>query len=169
MREALVLQFELAWKLTRYHLEGLSDTECLWRPSGRGLHVHRGEDGRWYGDWPDREGYDIGAPSIAWVTWHMVFWWSMVMDHSFGTGTLSREGVAWPGDADGVRSGLEALQVKWRDVLAGLTDADLLSTANTRWPYQDRPFVDVVAWLNIELAKNAAEIGYARFLYAARS
>lgn len=41
--------------------------------------------------------------------------------------------------------------------------------ANTRWPFKDRPFADVVAWLNIELAKNAAEIGYARFLYAARS
>ena len=25
---------------------------------------------------------------------------------------------------------------------------------------------DVVAWVNVELTKNAAEIGYARFLYA---
>ena len=29
-------------------------------------------------------------------------------------------------------------------------------------------FGDVVAWVNIELMKNAAEIGYARFLYAVR-
>ncbi|HMH81922.1 MAG TPA: hypothetical protein VK531_03565 [Gemmatimonadales bacterium] len=30
-----------------------------------------------------------------------------------------------------------------------------------------RPFGDVIAWVNVELTKNAAEIGYARFLYAA--
>ncbi len=38
--------------------------------------------------------------------------------------------------------------------------------APTRWPYRDRPFGDVIAWVNVELTKNAAEIGYARFLYA---
>jgi hypothetical protein len=32
--------------------------------------------------------------------------------------------------------------------------------------FQDRPFGDVIAWVNVELTKNAAEIGYARFLYA---
>jgi hypothetical protein len=26
----------------------------------------------------------------------------------------------------------------------------------------------VIAWVNVELTKNAAEIGYARFLYAVR-
>jgi hypothetical protein len=33
---------------------------------------------------------------------------------------------------------------------------------------EDRPFGDVLAWVNLELTKNAAEIGYARFLYAVR-
>ena len=33
---------------------------------------------------------------------------------------------------------------------------------------RDRPLGDVVAWVNLELMKNAAEIGYARFLYAVR-
>jgi hypothetical protein len=41
------------------------------------------------------------------------------------------------------------------------------SDQRTRWPFQDRPFGDVIAWVNVELTKNAAEIGYARFLYAA--
>ncbi|WP_317987833.1 hypothetical protein [Hyalangium gracile] len=39
----------------------------------------------------------------------------------------------------------------------------------TRWPFQDRPFGDVVAWANMELTKNASELGYARFLYAVRA
>jgi hypothetical protein len=47
-----------------------------------------------------------------------------------------------------------------------MTDDDLQSTRRTRWPFQSRPFGDVVAWVNVELTKNAAEIGYARFLFA---
>jgi hypothetical protein len=169
MRDTLLRQFDLAWKLTSYHLNGLSTAECLWRPAEVGLHVHRGQDGRWYGDWPDREGYDIGPPSIAWITWHIGFWWSMVIDHSFGAGTLRREGIAWPGDADAVRSSLDTLHADWRGRVSRLTDAELCSPANTRWPLKDRPFADVIAWATVELAKNVAEIGYARFLYAART
>lgn len=37
------------------------------------------------------------------------------------------------------------------------------------WKYErrDRSFADIALWLNGELMKNAAEIGYGRFLYAA--
>ena len=168
MREILGRQFALAWKLASHHLSGLTTAECLWRPAGSGLHVHRGQDGRWHGDWPDRESYDLGPSSIAWITWHMQFWWSMVIDHSFGPGKLARAAVVWPGNADGVRGSLETLHMRWIEALSQLADADLRSSVKTRWPFEDRPFADVVAWLNIELAKNAAEIGYVRFLYAAR-
>jgi DinB superfamily len=164
-RGYLVRQLETAWMLTSYHLEGLTTEECLWRPARAGLHVHRTASGTWRADWSDREGYDIGPPSIAWLTWHMGFWWSMVHDHSFGKATLSREDVSWPGTADGVRVWLERLYGQWREALEKLTDEDLRSTERTRWPLQDRPFGDVVAWVNIELMKNAAEIGYARFLH----
>lgn len=85
-RDYLVRQSEMAWKLTSFHLDGLTTEECVWRPGRNGLHVQQ--------------------------------------------------------DADG----------KWRE--------------RTRWPFRDRPFGDVVAWVNVELTKNAAEIGYARFLYA---
>jgi len=46
-----------------------------------------------------------------------------------------------------------------------------LSGGDARYsaPFQARPFGAVVSWVNIELTQNAAEIGYARFLYAARS
>ena len=165
----LTRQFDTAWNLANYHLDNLATTECLWRPAREGLHVHRDADGRWRADWPDREGYDIGPPSIAWLTWHLGFWWSMVLDHSFGAGILSRESVTWPGTADEVRAWLERLQEQWRVVLEEVTDDDLRSTERTRWPFQDRPFGDVIAWVNVELTKNAAEIGYARFLYAVRS
>ena len=90
----------------------------------------------------------------------------MVLDHSTRNGTLSREQILWPGSAGGVIEWLGRLQAEWREMLDGLTDLDLRSAQRTRWPFQDRPFGDVVAWVNVELTKNAAEIGYARFLRA---
>ena len=131
--------------------------------------MHQVPDGSWRADWPSHERYDIGPPSIAWLTWHLGFWWSMVLDHSFGDGTLAREHVTWPGSADGVRNSVALLKVEWQRVLDHVTADDLRSSARTRWPFRDRPFGDVVAWVNVELTKNAAEIGYARFLYAVRT
>jgi hypothetical protein len=165
-RGYLIRQFETAWKLTSIHLNGLTTEECLWRPAQQGLHVHRDADGKWRPDWPDHEGYRLGPPSIAWLTWHVGFWWSMVLNHSFGDGTVSRENVMWPGNADAVREWLGRLQGEWRAAIEPITDDDLRSTHRTRWPFRDRPFGDVAAWVNVELTKNAAEIGYARFLYA---
>jgi DinB superfamily len=168
-RDYLLRQFDTAWKLAALHLDGLTTEECLWRPARTGPHLHRADDGTWRADWPDREGYDIGPPSIAWLTWHIGFWWSMVLDHSFGGAVLSRDRVTWPGDASGVRAWLGRLQEDWRTALEHVTDEDLRSARRTRWPFRDRPFGDVAAWVNVELTKNAAEIGYARFLYAVRS
>lgn len=161
-------QFRTAWLLTDLHLTGLSTEECLWRPAARGMHVHRDTDGAWRADWPEHERYDLGPPSIAWITWHVGFWWSMVLDHTCGAATLTREAVTWPGTADGVREWFGRLRGEWLAALDDLTDADFASARRTRWPFRDRPFGAVVAWVNVELTKNAAEIGYARFLYAVR-
>ena len=162
----LIRQLETAWTLTSFHLDGLSTGECLWRPAQAGLHVYQIAEGTWRADWPEREGYDVGPPSIAWLTWHIGFWWSMALDHSFGDGTLSREQVKWPGTADAVRAWLGGLEKEWRAKLETVTPEELRSQRRTRWPFTDRPFGDVVAWVNLELMKNAAEIGYARFLHA---
>jgi hypothetical protein len=167
-RDYLIRQLDTAWRLASYHLDGLTTAECLWRPAERGLHVRQDPDGTWRADWPEHEGYDLGPPSIAWLTWHLGFWWSMVLDHSFGAGTLAREDVTWPGDADAVRAWIARLAGEWQAALDQVTDDDLRSARRTHWPFRDRPFGDVVAWANVELTKNAAEIGYARFLYAVR-
>jgi hypothetical protein len=162
-------QFEIAWSLTQYSLKGLTTAECLWRPRDVGPHVRQRSDGRWQADWPEHEDYKAGPPSIAWITWHIGFWWSMTLDHSFGPGKLTKDEIFWPGDADGVRAWLKRLREEWRTALKPLTASDLASSERTRFPFRDRPFADVVAWLNVELMKNASEIGYARFLYATRT
>ncbi|EYF01062.1 DinB family protein [Chondromyces apiculatus] len=168
VRDTLLRQLDIAWALTSYHLETLATEECLWRPAHVGLHVQQLPDGRWQADWPDHEGYDLGPPSLGWLTWHLGFWWAMVLDHSFGEAKLAREDVFWPGDADAVRAGVGRLHGQWRAAIEPLTDDDLRATERTRWPLQERPFGDIVAWANVELTKNASEIGYARFLYAVR-
>jgi hypothetical protein len=99
---------------------------------------------------------------------HVGFWWSMALDHSFGDARLTRDDVSWPGTADGVREWLGGLADRWRTALERVTSDELRSTARTRWPFTSRPFADVAAWVNVELTKNAAEIGYARFLHAVR-
>lgn len=168
VRDALLVQFDTAWKLTRFHLDTLTTEECLWRPAEWGPHVHRSADGGWRADWPEGQNYAAGPPSIGWITWHMMFWWRTLFDRSFGPGDLEAAQIGWPGDADGVRRELGALASHWREALAAMSDADLASDRHTRWPFVGRPYADVVAWATVELTKNAAEIGYARFLYAAR-
>jgi hypothetical protein len=167
-RNVLHGQLGTAWKLAGVHLLDLTTEECLWRPTRKGLHVHQSADGVWRADWPEHEGYDIGPPSIGWTTWHILFWWSMVLDHSFGAATLTRENVLWPGDASSVRASIGELHARWRQSIDALSDDELGSTSRTKWPIENRPFRDVVAWVNLELTKNAAEIGYGRFLYAVR-
>lgn len=160
-------QYQTAWSLLDHHLATLTTDECLWRPADAGLHVHPTAAG-WQADWPTHEGYDLGPSSIGWLTWHLVFWWSMVIDHSFGDGQLAREDVAWPGSADALRDQVGVLHARWTTQLDALTDDDIASPTRTRWPFPDRPFGDVIAWANVELTKSAAEIGYARFLHARR-
>ncbi|MCE9669813.1 DinB family protein [Myxococcus stipitatus] len=166
IRDTLLGQLDIAWALTSYHLEGLTTEECLRRPGRVGLHVHPGADGAWRADWPEHEGYGLGPASVAWLTWHLGFWWSMVLDHSLGAATLTREAVSWPGSADEVRAWVGGLHARWRSAVEGLTDEDLRSSERTRWPLQGKPFGDIVAWVNLELMKNAAELGYARFVLA---
>jgi hypothetical protein len=91
----------------------------------------------------------------------------MVLDHSFGVGSLTREQINLPEDAKRIRRLIQELEREWRSQLDQISDAQLLSGDLTRWPFKARPFADVVAWVTMELTKNAAEIGYARFMYAA--
>ena len=165
-RDTLLRQHETAWKLMTFHVRDLTTAECMWRPTPVGPHV-RLLDRAWVADWPEEEDYQSGAPTIAWLTWHVGYWWSMVLDHSFDAGTLQRERVRWPGNADGVRAWFHALHERWGGEIRRLDAGMLMSTELTRWPFSGRAFGDVIAWANLELIKNAAEIGYARFLYAA--
>lgn len=162
LRNTLLRQLDTAWALASYHLDGLTIEDCEWRPAERGPHVRRIEEGAFVADWPPDEDYRAGPPNIAWIGWHILFWWSMALDRNFGAGKLEREDIGWPGDAEGFRLHLTRLHDQWRRRLAELDDSGLSAAAH--WPFEDRTLADLFAWANVELTKNAAEIGYARFL-----
>lgn len=163
----LMQQHTIAWSLLQYHLDEMGNDECLWKPRHKGLFVNADQN-RWTTDWPESEGYDIGPPNIAWLTWHIIFWWSMTINHSFSDGTLKREDIQWPGSIHAAKETILHLHDEWATQFGKLSDGDLVSTERTKWPFENKPFSDVAAWLNLELMKNASEIGYCRFLYATR-
>jgi len=59
--------------------------------------------------------------------WHIGFWWSMVLDYSFGTATLQREEVIWPGSAELSVPWIEDLHDQWVSHLNALPEDALLS------------------------------------------
>lgn len=90
----------------------------------------------------------------------------MVLNHSFGSGILAREDIHSMGNIQETRDRINELSCEWNREMSALTDEVFLSTERTLWPFADKPFHELAAWLNLELMKNAAEIGYCRFLYA---
>ena len=104
--------------------------------------------------------------ATPWLQWHVGLWWSVAADRAFGEGTLDRESITWPGTATAATAWLVALHDSWVAELDRLADDDLARPAT--WPLRDGTLGDVVAWANIELMKNAAELGMLRFLYASR-
>ncbi|ROR30404.1 DinB family protein [Mobilisporobacter senegalensis] len=165
IKESILFQLDMCWKLYLYHIDNLEDTEVLWAFSPTGLQVHKQEDS-WCIDWPETESYEIGPPNIAWTMWHIIYWWSTALDYNFGDGTLRKEDVPWPGSAEKAKATINLLHDKWVSELNNLSDEDYLSNQYAKWPFEGRSFSDIALWLNGELMKNVAEIGYGRFLYA---
>lgn len=164
----VLFQLDMCWQLYGYHTETLEDREAYWafRPSC--LQVRR-QEGGWRIDWPEEESYRMGPPSIAWMMWHMMYWWTMALDHNFGEGTKTKEDISWPGSVDAAKAAIRSLHDQWAARLSEMTDEDFHSAGNAKWPFEGRSFADIALWLNGELMKNAAEIGQGRFLYATAS
>lgn len=125
-------QFDLTWSLCDHHLQRLEPDDALWEPVSHCWTVHLGTDDRWWPDWADTEPDPVPVPTIAWLSWHLGWWWSVTIEHVQGHAPRRRHEVSWPGDAAGVVEWLRALRGSWLAVLDGLTDADLDSTLGER-------------------------------------
>ncbi|SCL48962.1 DinB superfamily protein [Micromonospora citrea] len=167
-RALLRWQFDLTWALFEHHLERLEPADFLWEPAEHCWTVRRDANGDLVPDWADTEPDPVPVPTIAWLTWHIGWWWTVAVDHLRGRTVRQRTDVAWPGAGGPTVAWLRGLRTEWLDVLDGLTDADLDRTAP--FPWQDdsgHTVTHMVAWANAELMKNVAEIGQLRLLRAA--
>lgn len=165
--ELLRWQFDFTWSLFEYHLERLEPGDLLWEPGPLCWTVRPDSDGRWVADWADTEPDPVPLPTGAWVTWHMGWWWSTVLDHLQGRAPREREEVRWPGP-DQAAAWLRDLRARWSRVLEGLTGDDLAAPAPFPWPPGSGMTVaHTLAWVNAELMKNVAEVGQARIAASA--
>ncbi|MGK2882075.1 MAG: DinB family protein [Mycobacterium sp.] len=164
----LLRQFDLVWSLAEIHLNDLTEDDLWFEPSDTVWTVRRGHDGRWRPDWADVEPDPIPVPTIAWLTWHISWWWTVALDHAHGATPREREQVFWAGRASSAVAQLHQMRWQWRGVLTGGCNLDQICA----YPWgvnAGRSFADTVAWVNFELTKNVAEIGQLRLLRASRS
>jgi hypothetical protein len=154
-------QFDLTWSLFEFHLERLEPADFLWEPAELVWTVRDGVP-----DWDEAELDPIPVPTIAWVTWHLGWWWSVTVDHAKGRPPRDREEIVWPGP-DRTVAWLRGLRDEWVEVLDTLDPA---APSTFPWPDKTVGHVTVghvVAWVNAELMKNVTEIGQLRLLRAA--
>ncbi len=170
--EDILFQLDISWQLFLYHVDGLTEQEAFWCKTEKGLQIRKKGE-KWVPDWPDSEEYGMGPSSIAWILWHMMYWWKKAMAASFGdktaenkTADLKKEDIVWPGSARRAVGELVKLHDVWVYRVSQMRAEDLRSSEYCKWPFTGKSFYSLALWLNVELMKNAAEIGSARFLYA---
>lgn len=165
IKESILFQLDMCWQLYLYYTNNLDEEEAYWGFVPTSLKVRKEAD-QWSIDWPETESYEIGPSSIAWIMWHIIYWWSTALDYNFGAGTLKKEDILWPGSIEEAKATIQSLHDQWVEKLNALSDEDFQSNHHSKWPLENRNFADTALWLNGELMKNVSEIGYGRFLYA---
>lgn len=152
-------------------LGGLTDEELLWPPADAVLTVRRGGDGR---PAPDQFGLELDPVAVpprtlAWSIGHLGSLSLIRADWLVGEHRLTDDDVAWPMAAGAaipfLRAGLDA----WRSGIGSMTDTDLDTVGRSAYPRgldPGLPLLDIVWWMNKELVEHAADIWYARDLYA---
>lgn len=162
--ELLRWQLDVTGQLLDYHLARLAPEDFLWEPAATCWTLRRDASGAWVPDWEVPEPEPIPVPTIAWLSWHLGWWWSVACDHLRGRTPRGREEVVWPGPERAV-AWLRDIAADWSAALDGLSDADFERPAAFPWPADAGYTVaHLVAWAGAELMKNVAEIGQLRLL-----
>lgn len=162
-------QFRMAWSLAdEVQLPRLTDAMCLWQPHPESWTVHRTPDERWLPEWAHEDPVEPPPPSIGWLSWHVIWWWSDALSVLRGWQPSPRGDVAWPGTAESAVAEIRRIAQEWREVIEQLSDAAARVPVAFPWP-DPRPLIYTVFWVNMELMKNVAEIGEIANLFANQS
>jgi hypothetical protein len=161
-------QFGIAWRLAdEVHLPRLTDEMCLWRPQPDSATVRQGRDAVWLADWTGTDSLDPCPPTIAWLTWHVIWWWSNALAVFGGDQPVEPTQVSWPGSAESAVAELRSIAHEWRGAIEHAHEEALSEVRSFPWP-DPRPLIYLVAWVNVELMKNVAEIGEVANMFANR-
>ena len=166
VKQVLQQQMSTAWALLDYHVQQWRDDDLFWGPAPSHWTMHQVEGG-WAPDFAEVEPTPVPAPTIAWLTWHIGWWWTTALAHLERTEIPAREDIGWPGTCASITEWLGNIHQAWR---TGLAATDRLDDESAfPWPAgSGHTVADMCAWVNIELTKNAAEIGQLLVLRHAR-
>ena len=155
VRSLLLDQLAIGWALFEYHAAALTDEDLFWSPSAHQWTMRR-IDGEWRPDLADVEPDPVPVTTAAWLTWHIGWWWGTATAHLTQGPVPGHAG--WPGDAASAVRRLGRIHDEWRHAL---TSTDRLPEESAYpWPAgSGKTVADMAAWVNVELTKNAAELG----------
>jgi hypothetical protein len=155
----------------------LSDDEYFWEPvAGCWSLRRRGEAhspqpygaGEWQLDAGDPASSPPPFTTIAWRMCHICVSPLMRYDYTFGSHSLTKDQVVWPGTAGDAFAFLRETVLRWRSALEGVSSEELDQIGRSQNPHGSDPenrFDELVGWVNTEFTHHAAEIACLRDLY----
>jgi len=169
--ELLLAQFDIAVGFFANVVEPfVDDAVCLWQPDERSWTVHPPQEGAgsWTADWIVPEPDDVSA-TVGWDLWHLGMFLTVAHDGAFGTASVRREDVSWPGSAEAGLVWIKSSFRRWRDAVESLseTDLDVVGRADMSGfygrgnPFAQRSLGWVLAWANFEVISLVRALGRA--------
>ena len=166
-RSLLLSQLEIPWALFEYHAASLTDDDLFWAPTELQWTMRATETG-WAPDLAESEPDPVPVTTPAWITWHIGWWWTAAIGQFTGAPTPAPDQVPWPGEAAPTVDWIRGIHQEWRSCLAGAEDLDGV----VAYPWSEgsgKTLADLAGWVNVELTKNAAELGQLLIVRRARS
>lgn len=156
----LGFQLDVSSMLLDHHLVGLTAEDLSWVPARTHWTMRRDESGSWEPDFAEVEPDPVPVPTIAWLSWHLIWWWSGTLADVRGGPAPGRAETGWQPDPDWIRNKLAELRTAWSAVLTDLPEARLTEPSAYPWPADaGRTRLDQLAWVTVEHTKNVAELG----------
>ena len=151
-------QFDVVWKLAQLILPKLITEDHFWEPVLGSWSMRKNQKGWWKVDLEIPEPEPTPTSTIAWLTWHIQWWWSSFFAVYDKKKPFEISEIAWPGNASEVNKMLNELHDRHAALLASMNEAALSEMFEYPWQ-KPRQFRFALGWVNIELMKNVAEIG----------